>query len=727
MLNFNLNGTFQNGKHVPLPEFIMMLRIILLTLFIILSCPAIWAANPNFSEGLELSLDKAEKMARSNPERAQAILDSIKDQSVSQDNELMLGYVHLYQGLFHKAHIDQEKAWDAYALGMPIAEKYNDHYLSARLLREMGSQKNQTGDHVAAIEYYYNAIFHAEKVDAYRVMGACYSLIGNLFRVLGDYYQAIEFTLQAEKNYTKADYEEGSAWILYTLGVIYLDLNLYEDALQYLEKSLGIYERVALGNGDSRGVAICMDQIGKANLEQGELLLARESFNRSNSIYTLSDNIRGESISLKNMAKVEYQLGEYDKSLELLLQAHRINTSVNAVFGMSTVYEFIGKSLYAKNQYQAGIDSLEKGLEYAIVTKQRPIQKTLYGTLANMYYEQGDEAKAFKYFNRQAELSDSLSDKATSTKLAGLNIYEMEQRRQQIRDLEVQNQLSNFKIQKQQDIQIALLLGAFVVFIFLLFTSYLYYSKRKTLTLVEEQREELEQLVATKDKFFSIIAHDLRGPLGMTMQTLDTFLEMFPDMSRDEIFEMLKNLDTTSATTFKLLENLLMWARLQSGSLVAEPKRIDLSRVILATLEVHQAQAEKKGVDIKIDVDTSLRSKTDEDMLATIIRNLVSNALKFTASGGRVAITAEAQDQDIRIDIQDTGIGIPESKIPEMFTVGNKFNRKGTDGEGSSGLGLILVKEFVELQGGQINIQSVEAEGTTVSFTVRGGGKYPLL
>ncbi len=716
-----------NSGSVSFSNFSRSFKLLVISLQLLITPVLIQAAADGIVEDLQNSLREMKVLLRSQPEHAQLLFDSLKHEASMHKGELVQGYIQFYEGLFLKVQREDDLAWEAYSLTLPIAQKHNDYYLLAYVTREMGSFRNQLGDHVGAIEYYYESIAAGEKVDAFKVMGASYSLIGNLFRVLGDYYQAIEFTLLAEQNYSKAGYEEGRAWILYTLGMIYLDLNIYEDALTYLEKSLVAYDQVALETGDSLGIAICNDQIGKAMYEKGELIKAQKSFARSNKIYTLTNQIHGKSITFKNMGKVAYKMEEYDRALDLLRQAYENSTAVNAVFGLSTIYEFVGKSLYAKHQYQAGIDSLELGLKYAKISKQRPIQKNLYGTLAQMHYERGHEEIAFKYFIRQAELADSLSEKTASLKLAGLNIYEMEQRRQKIHDLEIQNQLSAYEIRRQRNIQMFLLLGGSVAILFSLLATYLYYSKRKTLILVEEQRGELEQLVATKDKFFSIIAHDLRGPLGITMQTLETILEMFPEMSRDEIFDMLKALDSTSTTTFKLLENLLMWARLQSETLVAKPQHVDVHALIEATLEMNQSRAAKKGVQLENHVNSGQFSHTDSDMLATILRNLISNALKFTSKGGTVEISATRMEATIQIEVKDTGIGIPESKLPQMFTVGNKFNRKGTAGEESSGLGLILVKEFVELQEGTIQIQSVEGEGTRVSFTIRAGEKRPLL
>ena len=327
-------------------------------------------------EPLQVSLEGVRTLAKTQVEQAQKQLDSLATISFEVDQNLVQAHFHYTQGIIHKYLNQNEIAEAEFMRGLPLAQKYSDHQLTARILRELGAQRNRVGDNLETLRYYYAAIEMAGKVDDFRLIGACNSLIGNVFRVLGDYHKSIEFTLLALQNYQKAEFEEGYAWIAYTLGVIYLDLNLYDEALEQLNTSLNTYTKVAHESGDSLGIAICLDQIGQAHFEQDQLILARQSFDRANSIYAMGNNIRGLSISFKNLGKVEYKLGEYDRSIELLMQAYRINQNEGAIFGMATLYEFIGLSLFAKHEYQAAIDSVELGLEFAISTNQRPLENT---------------------------------------------------------------------------------------------------------------------------------------------------------------------------------------------------------------------------------------------------------------------------------------------------------------------------------------------------------------
>ncbi len=686
---------------------------------VLMFIPVINLSAASLHEEVTQSLEEIEPVFAKHPEQSLELLDSLLYVTIAGNNELAKSQVHLFRGNYFKVNSRFQLAVQEYEQAITLANRYNDHHILAEAYRELGAQMNRLGKNMEALKNFYLAIESAQKVDNFRLMGATYSLIGNKFRVLGDYYKAIEFIQLAEQNYKKADFEEGFAWIAYTLGGVYLDLGLYEDALNSFNQSLSSYRLLAAESGNNVGVAICLDRIGLAHYELNDLITARDNLIKAMDIYIGTQNIRGQSITLKNLAKVEYKLKNYDKSLDFLNQAYRLNMTENSIYGMATIYQYMGLNLFEKNQKSAAIDSVEIGLQYARSTKQRPLERNLYGTLAEMYYKTGRTETAFDYFQKQSVLSDSLTVKSAALKLAGLkNIYEMESRRQQIDELEIENQLSALALQKQRSIQLFLTIGGLFLGAFAIGLGYLFLSKRKTLLLVEDQRQELEKLVATKDRFFSIIAHDLRGPLAIIMQTLDAFLEMFPEMTRDEIFEMIKSMEGTSRRTFNLLENLLLWSRYQSGTLEANPRQVDIVEQVKSAMLMHQARAVKKKITLEQDIPTNLTAFVDPDMLATILRNLTSNAIKFTPHGGTVKIQAIRSDKQVQIDVIDTGIGIPKIKVEGLFQIEQKFNRRGTDGEESSGLGLILVNEFVEASGGSIRVRSVENESTTFSFTL---------
>ncbi len=236
---------------------------------------------------------------------------------------------------------------------------------------------------------------------------------------------------------------------------------------------------------------------------------------------------------------------------------------------------------------------------------------------------------------------------------------------------------------------------------------------------IQSKNEELLKVNAEKDKFFSIIAHDLRSPLSGFMGITELMIDKSMEISREELYEMAVVMRKSASNIFRLLGNLLEWSRLQRGLTSFTPELILLSSIISDSLNQIIEDANKKDIIIVFEIPEDLSLWADKNMLESIIRNLVSNAVKFTPKGGRVTVSAKSDSGKlVEISIRDTGIGISKQMIPNLFLLDSKTNRKGTEGEYSTGLGLIICKDFVEKHGGELLIESEEGRGSLFSFTI---------
>jgi len=238
---------------------------------------------------------------------------------------------------------------------------------------------------------------------------------------------------------------------------------------------------------------------------------------------------------------------------------------------------------------------------------------------------------------------------------------------------------------------------------------------------IELKNEELIKLNAEKDKFFSIIAHDLRSPFQGFLGLTELMTEELPSMSQDEIQEMNVMMKDSASNLFRLLENLLEWARMQRGITTFHPRSILLKPATIENMATVQESANKKEIGISCKIPEDLVVFGDENMLGCMIRNLASNAVKFTLTGGKVTIAAKPiSNGRIEISIKDTGIGMSKEMIDNLFRLDINTSRKGTAGEPSTGLGLIICKDFIEKHGSKLRIESEEEKGTTFYFTLPG-------
>ncbi len=246
----------------------------------------------------------------------------------------------------------------------------------------------------------------------------------------------------------------------------------------------------------------------------------------------------------------------------------------------------------------------------------------------------------------------------------------------------------------------------------------LQHAKEKT----EESEVKLKELNAEKDKFLSIVAHDLKSPFNSFLGLTQIMAEELPSLSMDEIKEITLSMRNSACNLYRLLENLLQWARIQQKTISFNPNKFILLPVIEESISITEEPAKKKGIELSLDIPEGLAIFADSLILQTIVRNLVSNAVKFTPKGGKISIRAKAVgDKDIEISIADSGIGMDQSMLDNLFRIDVQTSRKGTEDEPGTGLGLLLCKEFVEKHGGKIWVESELGKGSVFKFILPKG------
>jgi len=243
---------------------------------------------------------------------------------------------------------------------------------------------------------------------------------------------------------------------------------------------------------------------------------------------------------------------------------------------------------------------------------------------------------------------------------------------------------------------------------------------------LQETHEELEHVVedlralnASKDKFFSIVAHDLRGPFMPLLGTSELLAEMGSDLSSQQVEELGASLNRSAKNVYDLLNNLLEWSRLQMGRMEYDPQTINLTEIINRNLKLLVENAVQKELTLQgEETETELTVYADEQMIDTVLRNLITNALKFTPKGGTITICSQEKGQFVEASVVDTGVGISAEDVDKLFKIDVHHSTSGTANEQGTGLGLIMCKEMVEQNGGQIWVESEIGKGTTFAFTV---------
>jgi len=242
--------------------------------------------------------------------------------------------------------------------------------------------------------------------------------------------------------------------------------------------------------------------------------------------------------------------------------------------------------------------------------------------------------------------------------------------------------------------------------------------ERKTTeqTLQFSQRE-LKSANASKDKFFSIIAHDLKNPFNAIIGLATMLIEDYDSFSHEEQMDFLMNIKSSAENTYRLLQNLLEWSQTQTGKIVFEPTQFYLQPIVNEIIDLVKVSADNKNIGMEMDIPKTIQVFADKNMINTVIRNLLLNAVKFTRKGGFVKIFARLIEDKVAISVEDNGVGISPEKLENLFSIDVNIASHGTEGEEGTGLGLILCKEFIEKNEGKIFVESKLCVGST--FTIK--------
>ena len=662
---------------------------------------------------ISTQLELALRIMESDGPEAQSLASSALSEAKTANNKNLEMRAHLILGRISDVMENKDLAEAHYDSALTISEASGDNWNKGEILFHKGVMTYNRRDEMHALEYFNASLQACRLSNNYKIMGSSYSMMGTIFRVNGLYDRAIEYIVNSKLNYGKAGFSEGKAWDAYILGRIYSDLKLPEKALEYFQEALEIYTKMATIDGNQNGVAICLEQIGLLNLESGDFKEAHKYIDNTMKIYVANESEYGLSNSQKNLGMIEYSMENYELAENYLNESLRIKNKVGDVLSLPTIYEYLGLCLIGKGQIDEGFKSLYRGLDLAIENNQKKIQLNIYSKLTEVYLSINDLKNAFSCQKKQIDIQDLILSGAANIKIEQLQaIYEIDRQNGQIIELEKQNEINSLIIKQHRISQLIMILGIIVAFLVSISIYWFYHQ-------IRNKNLQLKETNAAKDKFFAIIAHDLRGPTGNLATFLEYLNETYNEHSPAELKKILLTLYKSAESVSVLLENLLIWAQSQLNKIEFSPAELKLTDVIQNSIKGLKQSADNKQIAIRFELNDEIFVLADHNMVQTIVRNLLSNAIKFTPRGGSVIIKTDVNNTNsANIRITDNGVGIEKSSLSKIFDLSNTHHTTGTEDEKSTGLGLILVKDFIEKNKGTITIDSEKGKGTVVSFTL---------
>lgn len=543
--------------------------------------------------------------------------------------------------------------------------------------------------------------FRKEKIFTYLAMA-------RVFEEVGDTYKSLEFLKQAQRSSELENNLNIQALILNETGRVKAAHGNLEEAFEDYELALEYARKLQL-RGHEADALIHVGQLLTRRKKNQEAL---STYKNALAIYRSEKDKMNEAIALNEVGEMYRLMKNHERSLANHVAALEIRQGLNEDSGLAESYNNIGALYFDQKNFKRAISNLELGLQAGRDAQvQDQIQRS-YDFLSQCYKELKDFKKALHFRELCIAMQDFIqSEKKERQLLEAQNRYVMEKKELEINKLEGDREQREKVIEAQNKLKNNLiLLIAFGTIIGVL-VLYLYFLKRRS-------NRNLQELNATKDKLFSIIGHDLKGPLNSLTSFSFLLVNHIDSISKEEIKMLSLDIDKSLKNLFMLLENLLEWSRSQTGSIDFKPEEFDLAVVLKENEELLKVQAQNKKITIINDNKISLPVKVHQHSINTVVRNLLSNAIKFTPEGGKITITSDQKGNQFIVSVADTGLGMSAEVIQKLFLIGTKHSTLGTAKEKGTGLGLILCKDFVEKNGGTIHVESKEGVGSRFYFTV---------
>jgi len=647
---------------------------------------------------LRLLQQLAEAYSSVDPKKKFYYATILKQLAEKLHNEHAVADAYINMGIAYGIQSKLDSALYYFYLAHNKAEKSKYPLGVARSLADLGYAYDRLDNKQESIKYYFQALLIFKKLNYTRGINQCYTNIGSIYHDLRNYKIAIGYYQQCLKTYTQENDVVGIANANYTLGNCYQELFEDEKALVFLTKSLATRDSI----GDLNGSGLVRRAMGLAYMHQKKYNLAIQNLREAlKNMRTLDDKYQ-ECAVLNSLALVYIKMGKYNEAEKLSLESLKIGQGIKSKIVSSTALENlvsvykntnrINKAFESQSHFLLTEDSIaaEKALKDITLTEFNRFRNE------NAALAQHNEAITTKntgYQTRINNYSNVVIIIMAVLLTVVLLVFILHRRN-------LQKQLTNKLLIKQTE-EIAGM------------NQDLQKLNREVNTQMEishRQNLELEKINDIKNKFFSIISHDLRGPLGTVLSLFNVYRN--GDIGEDDMRMLLLKLEDNIVTTSAFLDNLLEWSKSQFEGIVINPTNFNVNACIVENIKLHKTKTALKDIKVTFRPAEQVLAYADRNMINLVIRNLLSNSLKFCRPGDAITFYVREENERVTITIKDTGPGISEANQHKMFSLEHAMS-SGTQGEKGNQLGLILCRDMVVQNNGQIGFESLPGEGAT--------------
>ena len=602
---------------------------------------------------------------------------------------------------------------------LALADDHNQVAMQVLVGDNLGVFYHSFGQLDSAEYFYKRAIESAGDNKTVRHYTKTLSDLAGNYTSKANYVEAIHYLAEAKRLNAVAGDKVNEVANCIALGNIYIGMKDFRKGIEALREATRLNDSV--GNLDFR-IAILQN----TGLLYNEVNFipdsARHYLNTARELAKENNRIDSYFSSLINLGNVELLEKNYRKALEFYMAAFESPVFARKNYERAAVLVNLGNVYQKLGEYQKAEKFAKEGTELAHAGGYLSFEQSGLIVLSDIAAGKKNYKQAFEYLHKASSVRDSIWSEEVRGKVeeATFNLA--------IRQAEIENSLllkDNEIKQQVISTQRFIVIGIVLVLLLLiaLIVVVLRNNKRQKVlnTVLDAKNKELEELNITKDKFISIIAHDLKSPFNALLGFLTELDENYLDYDEKTKHDIIHKLKKSSYNTFNVLINLLDWSQSQQGKLKSVPEDFMLGNVTEEVFTALSTRASMKNQTLSIEFNRDLRVYSDPQIIKSILINLVNNAIKFTPSGGWIRVTAKETGDGIQFSVEDSGIGIPAAETGNLFRLDSSFNRKGTEQEPGTGLGLVMCQEYITMLRGTIDVTSEEGKGSRFVVTLPNG------
>lgn len=555
--------------------------------------------------------------------------------------------------------------------------------------------KNNTSN---AIPYYDQALKFGLKTGDSIEIAYVYNNLGDAYIEIGNLALARSYSRRSLEIFQNLNIPSGIAYGYVNMGYFYQNSQQYDSAIQAYQKAIEIRKKL----NDSVGIASATLELANSYTSMGDFDRAIENYQNSLKLHSIINNKNYMAYSLKGMGDIFLKTGEYDSAYAYFIRALELDKERNNHSSIVATQIGIAMSLLNMNKVEEATEMINKALNHALnygnnldILEAYKKKAEFFSTL-NLYKETAE------IYQQYLEIYDSLySDMQYRT------MEEVKNRFQLHEELNTIN--LNLEARKKTQLLLIAIIISLLGFTFILirlFVSKSHLSKR------------LEQTNQTKDKVFTIISHDLISPFNSILGFSKLVVTQLKDKNYDKAAKSAAILESSANETYLLTTKLLQWSRAQRNKIEVKPSAFDIKLLVDDIKKLYKSQLDEKEISLYTNIEDQTNVFADLSLIKTVINNLIINAIKFTSRKGEIQITAQTAETYVELCVEDNGIGISKERLQRFYS-GESFNStRGTENEKGTGIGLILCKDFVELNKGTFRIESEPGAGSKFFFTV---------